>query len=164
LAKLSRPSTEDVQLVEDFLAAVKGMDDLPAGRLVGLSDEWVRQRRAGHPFEKLKGPTRRKIEEFLATVGAGDAQPPAGQCAGAAAMHVRETPPAPSFVEHVLFTAGRIAELANQIAHAAEKQLAVSQELGQRSQTELSKRAPVAHHRPAKPPAGPKDSTSRGEA
>lgn len=44
--------------------------------------------------------------------------------------------PAPAFIEHVLFTAGRIAELANQIASAAAQQQRVSYELGQRAESE----------------------------
>lgn len=38
------------------------------------------------------------------------------------------------FAEHVLFTAGRIAELAEQIRRAAEKQLGLSEDLGRRAQ------------------------------
>lgn len=49
---------------------------------------------------------------------------------------VRERPsvePA-SFAEHVLVTSGRIAELADQIARAAERQLAFTQDLGRQAQ------------------------------
>lgn len=42
------------------------------------------------------------------------------------------------FAEHVLFTAGRIAELAQQIAQAAERQLGMTQDLGRRSAEEMA--------------------------
>jgi hypothetical protein len=53
----------------------------------------------------------------------------------ASGSRVAESAP-PTFVEHVLFTAGRIAELANQIASAAAQQQRVSYELGQRAEVE----------------------------
>lgn len=151
MAKLSSPRAPeaDIRLVAAFLKEIAGADDATAADAVGLSDEWVRQRRAGVPFERLKGPTRLKLQRFLAPeVPAGQPSKVSERSPSASAL-----PPAPTFVEHVLYTAGRIAELANQIAHAAEKQLAVSEELGRRSQVELGARAPTAHHPPAKPPS-----------
>lgn len=139
MAKLSSPRKPegDIRLVKAFLNAVVGLDDAAAGKLVGLSDEWVRQRRAEIPFERLKGPTRLKIEALLEgrrhTLDSAHIRPARDIVAGG---ELEAVPPAPTFVEHVLFTAGRIAELANQIASAAAQQQRVSHELGQRAETE----------------------------
>lgn len=49
-----------------------------------------------------------------------------------------------SFTEHVLFTAGRIAELAHGIARAAERQLEHTTDLGQRGHAALEAEAKAA--------------------
>lgn len=76
----------------------------------------------------------------------------------ASARRVREildraasTQPAASFAEHVLVTAGRIIQLAEDIAHAAAQQQQLGRDVSQRAVTE-HQRAPVAHHAPAKAP------------
>jgi hypothetical protein len=145
----------DHKLLRRVVEALRaqGVDFEAAVPLTGMSREWNRAVLAEEWPAKLNRPTRVKLEAFL------DGRP-----TEADSPHVRRVkaildgaesdvaPPAPAFVEHVLFTAGRIAELANQIAHAAEKQLAASEDLGRRSQVELGARAPTAHHPPAKSP------------
>lgn len=137
----------DLDLVERFQSAIVGIDDATASKLVGLSDEWVRQRRARMPFGQLKGPTRLKITQFLKRQAARTA----GEPEAAPAQAREQAMPTPTFVEHVLFTAGRIAELANQIAAAAAQQQRVSYELGARAESEIQ-RAPSEQIVPAGEP------------
>jgi len=124
------------------MEAVAGLDDEPASARLGVSREWVRQRRAGESIERLYGPTRKKLRAALdgyepAAIRGAIVREPEIPLAG------DEHPPAPTFVEHVLFTAGRIAELANQIAAAAAQQQKVSYDLGRRAEGE-GKRLSVA--------------------
>jgi len=90
-----------------------------------------------------------------------------GRMAAAEGHTVREAvppygdAPAPTFVEHVLFTAGRIAELANQIQAAAITQQRVSYDLGARAKSELGG-APSEAIVPAATPKVPKGRRTKG--
>ena len=59
------------------------------------------------------------------------------------------TPVDATFVEHVLYTAGRIAELANQIAWAAAQQQRVTQDLGEQAKRQLPVGPPISPERVA---------------
>jgi len=120
--------------VVDALKA-KGADFEAAVPLTGMSREWNRAVLAEEWPTKLNRPTRARLEAYLAGASTG--------MEAAQVRRERETlgagessQPDPTFIEHVLVTAGRIQELAHQIAQMAAQQQRVGQELGKRAHTE----------------------------
>ena len=105
------------------MQAVEGLDLADAANAIGLSDEWVRQRRAGIPIERMKGPTRRILQTFISSQ-INDQPEYVGKLVKFSPMKLK-TPyyarGASGFAEHVLYTAGRIAELAEQLSRAAAR-------------------------------------------
>lgn len=126
-----------------------GHDYESGAPVVGMSREWARQLLEGELRGNVTRGTRRKLEAYLARgAGAvGESTPPYATPA--------------TFVEHVLFTAGRIAELANQIQAAAITQQRVSYDLGARAKSELGG-APSEAIVPASTPKAPKGRRTKG--
>lgn len=106
---------------------------------ISMSREWTRQLIEGGGSAKLTRPTRERLRSYLAAQGRGADE--LGRGSEATPIYGAADPRA--FTEHVLYTAGRIAELAErihdltqQIDRASRKQLGFTRDLNQRASVE----------------------------
>ena len=139
MANVSSPLVRPIpELVDRLLRLSAGMAATEVAQAWGGVDgSYVAKLRSGYRPQRMDQDRRRRLEELLARWSS-----PKG---GLSVDMVREAAPAgygssgepQTFPEHVLMTAGRIAELAQQIATAAARQMEATRELGQRAVGEV---------------------------
>ncbi len=151
------PSTSPRELIRRLLALTSGLAPAELAGELGVESSYVGKWRKGQVPGRVRPDLRAKLIDLVGRLEYLERGPmPAGKVSEGSGPEYSGAS-ASVFVEHVLFTAGRIAELANQIARSAQHQITMTEE--QRTMSHS-----LAHHAQRETPLSPEETERRVRA